>query len=301
MKHGTWKVAAKGLLLLLAILISGSALAGAAQQTANETIGTGKTRITLMIVTSIYDFPTYYDLLTDESNLLDALLGVNLIEGDYASWGFEVTTVDGVTADAGEGEYWKITTHDIKEGYSKRKVGIESVLTKSIDMVIFELESPSFLTAEDVSDAEALAIENLATRSGPSTKYRETGSYNVKGEYVLLVSLAYDENDLCWVQCEVLSGNKLRRVYTGLKRFDTGSFDIRDVPVEYPMDALVKVLSTSRAMFGPGAGYDAYDSLTVDKGQTVNIITIENDYAQVEWTTTKQSYRAWVPVSTLNY
>jgi len=136
---------------------------------------------------------------------------------------------------------------------------------------------------------EALAIDNLATRSGPSTKYRETGTYRVKGQLVRVISLSYDENDLCWVQCEVTDRNKLRRVYTGLKRFDITSFDLDGVPVENPkdVDARAKVTTTSKAQYGPGDDYGAYSSLTVDKGQSVTIITVENGYAQVEWTTSK--------------
>ena len=148
---------------------------------------------------------------------------------------------------------------------------------------------------------EGLAVDRLATRSGPSTEYRETGTYWVEGEAVRIVSLAYDKNGICWVQCEVLYGNKLRRVYTGLKRLDTASFDLGSVPEEAPLDFQARVISTSKAMYGPGEGYATYAELTVDKGQKVAVIAIENDYAQVEWTTSIQSYRAWVPAHTLRY
>jgi len=148
---------------------------------------------------------------------------------------------------------------------------------------------------------KALATDNLATRSGPATEYRETGTYQVKGEHVRLISLAYDEGGLCWVQCEVLYGKQLRRVYTGLKRFDVVTFDLDSVPEEDPPGDQARVIATSKAMYGPGDGYGAYAELTVDKGQTVTVIAIENDYAQVEWTTSRQSYRAWVPVHTLRY
>jgi len=146
---------------------------------------------------------------------------------------------------------------------------------------------------------EALATDNLATRSGPATEYRETGTYQIKGEYVRLISLAYDKNGVCWVQCEVLYGNKLRRAYTGLSRFDTSAFDPGSLPEEGPTDDRAKVIATSKAMYGPGDGYDTYAALTVDKGQTVTVIAVENEYAQVEWTTSLQSYRAWVPADTL--
>ena len=116
-----------------------------------------------------------------------------------------------------------------------------------------------------------------------------------------MISLAYDRDDVYWVQCEVSYRNKLRRIYTGLKRFDEDSFDVYDLPEEDPSDEAIQVIATSKAMYGPGEGYDTYDSLTVDKGQTVTVITIENEYAQVEWMTAKQSNRAWVPIDTLDY
>lgn len=148
---------------------------------------------------------------------------------------------------------------------------------------------------------EASVIEKLATRNGPSTDYRETGTYPVKGEQVRLISRAYDDNDICWVQCEVSYANKLRRVYTGLKRFDEATFDLGSVPEEVPQEREATVIRTSDAMYGPGDGYATYAELTVDYGQIVTVISEENDYAQVEWKTSAQSYRAWVPVHTLRF
>jgi len=148
---------------------------------------------------------------------------------------------------------------------------------------------------------KALAIDNLATRSGPSTVYTGSGTYNVKGENIWIFSLAYDNNDLCWVQCEVPYKNSLRRVFTGLKRFDAASLNLNGVPEERPDGSQAKVTETSNAMYGPGVGYDTYSSLMVEKGQTVTIITIEDDYALVEWTPAKQICRAWAPLSTLDY
>ena len=145
-------------------------------------------------------------------------------------------------------------------------------------------------------------IDNLSTRSGPSTEYRPTGTYKVKGQWVRILSYAYDVNDVCWLQCEVPYGSKLRRVYTGLKRFDASTVDLTALVQEDPLTFVpVKVLSTSNALFGPGDGYSEYDSLTVDKNKTVLVISIEGNYALVEWKTTKQRYRAWVPLATLDY
>lgn len=150
---------------------------------------------------------------------------------------------------------------------------------------------------------EGLTIDKLSTRSGPGTHYRETGTYKVQDQYVPLFSVAYDGSGVCWVQCDIPYGNKLRRLYTGLKRFDASTFDLSSLPEEDPMDfdERVRVLVTSKALYGPGRAYDVYDKLTVDKGQRVTVIAIQEDYAQVEWTTSKQSYRAWVLLSTLDY
>lgn len=147
----------------------------------------------------------------------------------------------------------------------------------------------------------ALAIDNLPTRSGPSTAYRETGTYKVKGQQIRLLSYAYDDGGVCWVQCEVPYGGALRRVYTGLKRFDAATVDLSTLPAEDPLTfARVRVLATSKALYGPGPEYGPYGKLTVDKGQKVSIVATDGEYALVEWTTTKQSYRAWVTLDTLD-
>lgn len=169
-----------------------------------------------------------------------------------------------------------------------------------LPMAALAEEAPS-ATQVGLAPVYGSTIDRLSTRSGPSTEYRETGTYYVEGESVRILSLAYDRNDICWVQCEVSYGSKLRRVYTGLKRFDTTTFDLATVPEETMLAEKAKVTATSKAMYGPGDGYATYTELTVDQGQTVAVIAIEAEYAQVEWTTDIQSYRAWVPVNTLRY
>ena len=145
----------------------------------------------------------------------------------------------------------------------------------------------------------ALAIDDLPTRSGPGTKYRETGTHRMLGQNIRIISLAYDHSGVCWVQCEIPYGNQMQRLYTGLKRFDTSTFDLSAVPAEYASTQQVKASATSKAMYGPGPGYAVYDKLTVERGLKVTIIATEGTYAQVEWTTSKQSYRAWVPLNSL--
>ena len=156
-------------------------------------------------------------------------------------------------------------------------------------------------TSDDYG-TEGYTIDKLSTRSGPSTAYRETDTYKVKDQWIRVLSYAYDDGAVCWLQCDIPYGNKFRRVYTGLKRFDATSLNLDILYEEDPLTFVkVKVLETSKALYGPGDGYDVYKKLTVDRNQTVTLIATEGDYAQVEWTTTKQSYRAWVLLSTLDY
>ncbi|MCL2812318.1 MAG: hypothetical protein FWD25_10605 [Clostridia bacterium] len=175
------------------------------------------------------------------------------------------------------------------------------ILCLGLVVVLIPLAALADGLAPTDTPIEGLAIDRLATRNGPGTEYRETGTYKVEGESIQIISRAYDRNGLCWVQCEVLYGNKLRRVYTGLQRFDAATFDLGSVSEEVSLDHQAKVTATSKAMYGPGDEYATYTELTVEQGQTVTVIAIESDYAQVEWTTSIQSYRAWVPVHTLHY
>lgn len=46
-------------------------------------------------------------------------------------------------------------------------------------------------------------MEKLATRSVPGTRFRDTGSFDVRGETVKILCRAYNHNDVCWVECEV--------------------------------------------------------------------------------------------------
>ena len=145
----------------------------------------------------------------------------------------------------------------------------------------------------------AWTIDKISSRSGPGTEYSETGTYNVKGQYIPVISIAYDEeNSIYWLQCEIKYQNQLRRVYTGLKRFDSTSFALSEVPYEYPYEGQIKVLHTCMGMYGPGAGYATYGDIMIEKGQMVTFIASENGYAMIEWTTDK-SYRAWVPLGAL--
>jgi len=146
-----------------------------------------------------------------------------------------------------------------------------------------------------------LATQRIATRNGPGTHYRGCGTYNLQNQKVHVLSYEYDKNGVCWVEIEFQYKNSYRRLYTGLKRFDATEKDLfqNDVFEKYPLGFVSRVIKTCPAMYGPGEEYARYGELTIDRNQRVKIIALENDWLEVEWTTPKQSYRAWMPASAI--
>lgn len=76
----------------------------------------------------------------------------------------------------------------------------------------------------------ALAIQKLATRTGPGTQYAEPGTFNVAGQWIHILAKHYDVNDVCWVKCEIPTSNGTIIAWTGWKRFDHSTLDINTVP-----------------------------------------------------------------------
>lgn len=163
-----------------------------------------------------------------------------------------------------------------------------------------------------------LATDDLIGSSGPGGPriYDGGGTYKVKGERLRLVSIAYDESGRAWVQCEVPFGQKLRRIYTELERFDTESFAVDGLPVEtaithrYTKEGdldgsaggqKARVAKESKNMYGPGEEYAEYDGFGVWEAAPVTVITEENGYALVEFSAEDHWFRTWVPASTLAY
>lgn len=147
-----------------------------------------------------------------------------------------------------------------------------------------------------------LGKERVFTRSGPGTAFRDTGTYTVEGGEVRVYSCVYDDSCNCWVQCDFTYKDKVRRLYTRLEDVDLDCFDLSDIPEEETLDYKAKVIAVTKLLYGPGDEFDNYgNSFKSHKGSTVYIMAIDGDYAQVEWTTKKQSYRVWVPTSILNY
>ena len=155
----------------------------------------------------------------------------------------------------------------------------------------------------EYSDSEewALATTRLATRTGPTTEYTEPGTFYLEGSYVKIVSIAYDENGVPWVQCEISEGYGLMRVYTGLKRFDAATVDLTNVRNESSYRPYSARLSASYELrYGPGNEYAVMSGYKLSSGKSVTVLTTEGSWAQVQFTTSKGLLcRGWIPVNNL--
>lgn len=144
-------------------------------------------------------------------------------------------------------------------------------------------------------------IDRLATRTGPSTDFTGGGAYQVKDQDIPIFSVAYDVNGVTWVQCEISYGGSLRRLYTGLKRFDATTVDLSKIRVEssYTSARQARLLANATLRYGPGAAYGLYQQGA--ESQTVLVIYVENGWAQIQSTQAETPWRAWVSVNEIFY
>ena len=139
----------------------------------------------------------------------------------------------------------------------------------------------------------------MATRTGPGTQYDEPGTFYKIGDRIRIISLAYDDNKLPWVQVEVKDwkGN-IFRAYTGLKRFN----DISEVeiPVEIP-SLWATVIREATLYHGPGRDYKTY-SWTLSPNRPVQGIAIENDFVLCNYDSVSgQAYHFWIHSNDLSF
>ena len=138
----------------------------------------------------------------------------------------------------------------------------------------------------------------LATRSGPSTRYTELGSYFKAGDPITVLSRAYDEvNEIWWVQVEFTYRGAQRRAYTGLKRVNLDA----DLIPEERLLGEATVLRSATAYYGPGTGYTRY-STPVPAGTQATVYGLENGFAQLEYATGETGkVRVWVSLSDVSF
>ena len=146
-------------------------------------------------------------------------------------------------------------------------------------------------------------IDDLSTRSGPSTTYTECGTYRMKGQKVTVISRAFDNGGVQWAQVEITYGGAVRRMYTGVKRLDIGNSQLSRIPEE-DMSYFIGYGTCNRTVnpkWGPGSYYATYTDRTLRSGAQVAVIRSENGYYQVEYYHTNgKVHRCWVPVENID-
>ena len=94
---------------------------------------------TLTIEVFIGDDHRKYTITTNETYVLDALLEEGLVKGEEVSWGFNVTTVDGVKANYNrKGEYWSILEY-VDGGYTSLMDSLANRKVRDGDRYAFTL------------------------------------------------------------------------------------------------------------------------------------------------------------------
>ena len=153
------------------------------------------------------------------------------------------------------------------------------------------------------STVQAKLIEDLATRSGPSTQYTGCGSYKMKGQYVTVISRAFDNGGVQWAQVEISYGGSVRRMYTGVKRLSISNSQLAQVREE-DMNYFIgygTVTSTVNPKWGPGSWYATYTDRTIYSGSQVAVINSENGFYQVElYHTDGHVLRCWIPTGNVS-
>ena len=98
-----------------------------------------------------------------------------------------------------------------------------------------------FINIEEKSEADAvsggelygLVIKKLATRSGPSPRAEDTGTYSVKGQRLRIYSRAYDPiENAWWVKCDVPYHGEIRTLWAWYTRFDSKTLPLEAIPID---------------------------------------------------------------------
>lgn len=134
----------------------------------------------------------------------------------------------------------------------------------------------------------------LATRTGPSTNYTESGSFHSKGYELDVISQAYDNrNGIWWVQVEFEYKGEPMRAYTGVKRVDV---NLEYVPVEECLGSVWINREIGNPWYGPGYSYRKH-SKPVPYGVSCEVCGQENGWLLVEYYDEILSLyrRVWVP------
>lgn len=158
-------------------------------------------------------------------------------------------------------------------------------------------------TAEPVFPSKGVAAaltKTAATRSGPSNRFDEPGSFYSAGDIVNVISKAWDsENGIWWYQIEFNTSDGWMRAYTPANRVDVSSDSI---PTETNLNDTRTVITSGAVYFGPSTSFRKYGWSWIYEGDTATICQIEGKWAQVEYYSYAKNVtrRGWVKLDTLS-
>ena len=145
----------------------------------------------------------------------------------------------------------------------------------------------------------AKLVEDLATRSGPSTTYTGCGSYQMKGETVTVYSRKYDNGGVLWVEVEFTYGGGYRRAWTGAKRLNLSESQLASLPEEDgSFLGYGTVLSRITPRYGPGTLYSTHNEAILNRGDQVAVIREQNGFYLTECyiNNSNEKLRSWISV-----
>ena len=160
--------------------------------------------------------------------------------------------------------------------------------------------SPSSVWQEDVPDrsyvpefpykaTSCVPNQNLATRSGPNTKYTWTERFPESTD--VPVYYQAEGNGVMWGYFEFESDGSRYRLYTGMKRVD----GYRNVPVDDDEYTWAAITETHVPHYGPGTDYKQA-LYTICAGSSVKAYYQQNGWLLYEYETSDgKLQRAWAP------
>lgn len=96
-----------------------------------------------------------------------------------------------------------------------------------------DLEEPVAASKNLNEELYGLVIKKLATRSGPSPRAEDTGTYSLKGKRIRVYSRAYDPiENAWWVKCDVPYHGEIRTLWAWYTRFDSKTLPLESIPIE---------------------------------------------------------------------
>ena len=142
-----------------------------------------------------------------------------------------------VLPDDRERRDWTAVDLGLRRNVDSVRIMVQSIYVGTAfptDVCVSEIQFVNGAATPDAGkELWGLAIDKLATRTGPSTLYEGGGTYSVRGQYIRVLSRAFDSrNGIWWVKCEIPYGSEIRVLWTGYKRFDADTLPLEAIPVE---------------------------------------------------------------------